>query len=111
MHNLPKEKAAKAKLILGIRKPYIWKDKSKRNCNNDLKKKSDRHKVRRCPMEDCYTVSPRIDIHLRRHHGFQSGSQRYKFALWETKNYKSHLMTLYNVLLFRLYTFFRHILY
>ena len=75
MHNVPKEKAAKAKLIFGIRKPYTWKDKSKRNCNYDLKKNGDRHKVRRCQMEDCYTVSPRIDLHLRRHHGFQAGSQ------------------------------------
>ena len=39
-------------------------------------------------MEDCYMVSPRIDLHLRRHHGFQVGSQQYKFALWETKNLK-----------------------
>ena len=52
MHNVPKEKAAKAKLIFGIRKPYTRKDKSKRNCNNDLKKNRDRHKVRHCPMED-----------------------------------------------------------
>ena len=93
MHNVPKEKAAKekaakGKLIFGIRKPYTWKDKSKRNCINDLKKNSDRHKVRRCPMEDCCTVSPRIDFHLRRHHGFQVGCQRYKFAFWETKNLK-----------------------
>ena len=39
-------------------------------------------------MEDYSTVSPRIDLRLRRHHGFQVGLQRYKFALWETKNLK-----------------------
>ena len=39
-------------------------------------------------MKDCYTVSPRIDLHLRKHHGFQEGSQQYELALWETKNLK-----------------------
>ena len=88
MHNVPKEKAAKTKLIFGIRKPYTCKDKSKRNCKNDLKKNSDSHKVRRCPMEVSDTVCPRLDLHLRRHRGFQVGSQRCKIVLWETKNLK-----------------------
>ena len=82
------KKTVKAKLIFGIGKPYTWKDESKRNCNNDLKKNSDKHKVSSCPMEDCYTVSPRIDLHLRKHHGFQEGSQRYELALRETRNLK-----------------------
>lgn len=37
MYSVPK-KTVKAKLIFGIGKPYTWKDESKRNCNNDLKK-------------------------------------------------------------------------
>ena len=51
MHSMANEKAAKAKLICGIRKQYTGKDKSRRKGNIDSKKNTERHKVRAFLME------------------------------------------------------------
>ena len=51
-------------------------------------------------MEDYSTVSPRIDLRLCRHHGFQVGLQRYKFTLRETKNLKRCQVTEDNPIFF-----------
>ena len=51
-------------------------------------------------MEDYSTVSPRIDLRLCRHHGFQVDLQRYKFTLRETKNLKRCQVTEDNPIFF-----------
>ena len=85
MHSMANEKAAKAKLICGIRKQYTWKDKSSRKGNIDSKKNSDGYKVRAFLMEGPLAVSLYLDHHPCRHHGFRVGSQQYKFGFMGNK--------------------------
>ena len=61
--------------IFGIRKPYIWKNKSSKKGNNNLKNNSGRHKIRCLFLECCYILSTHSDL-------------QYKLPLCETNKWK-----------------------
>ena len=51
--------------IFGIRKPYIWKNKSTKKGNNNLKNNSGRHKIRCLFLECCYILSTHSDLQYK----------------------------------------------